>query len=49
VSRQLAEMMSGTLRYVGNVDESRFELSLPLSAVVASEGDLVASGPGPVA
>ncbi len=32
VSRQLAEMMGGTLRYVGADDESRFELSLPMSA-----------------
>ncbi len=32
VSRQLAEMMGGTLRYVGSADEARFELSLPMSA-----------------
>lgn len=29
VSRQLAEMMGGTLRYAGTSEESRFELSLP--------------------
>jgi signal transduction histidine kinase len=32
VSRQLAEMMGGTLRYVGAADESRFELSLPMGS-----------------
>jgi signal transduction histidine kinase len=31
VSRQLAEMMGGTLRYVGAGEDSRFELSLPPS------------------
>jgi signal transduction histidine kinase len=43
VSRQLAEMMGGTLRYVGAADESRFELTLPMTA---PESALV--GPGPV-
>jgi signal transduction histidine kinase len=32
VSRQLAEMMGGTLRYVGSSEESRFELILPVPA-----------------
>ncbi|MGA8038717.1 MAG: HAMP domain-containing sensor histidine kinase [Acidimicrobiia bacterium] len=32
VSRQLAEMMGGTLRYVGADGEPRFELSLPVGA-----------------
>ncbi|GEM_PF-1146202 len=45
VSRQLAEMMEGTLRYVGSTDESRFELSLPLSDSEAPEGLLIGSNP----
>jgi signal transduction histidine kinase len=43
VSRQLAEMMGGTLRYVGSSDESRFELSLPLSTTDDPQGILIAS------
>ncbi|MDP9143585.1 MAG: ATP-binding protein, partial [Actinomycetota bacterium] len=43
VSRQLAEMMDGTLRYVGSSDESRFELSLPLSTTDDPQGILIAS------
>ncbi|MGA7227628.1 MAG: ATP-binding protein, partial [Acidimicrobiia bacterium] len=34
VSRQLAEMMGGTLRYVGADGEPRFELSLPVGAAL---------------
>jgi hypothetical protein len=45
VSRQLAEMMDGTLRYVGASDESRFELSLPLSTDQSSQGVLIGSAP----
>jgi signal transduction histidine kinase len=43
VSRQLAEMMDGSLRYVVSAEESRFELSLPLSTVDLPEGRLVTS------
>ena len=43
VSRQLAEMMEGTLLYCGSPDQSRFELSLPLSPLDEPEGRLVAS------
>jgi signal transduction histidine kinase len=43
VSRQLAEMMDGTLRYVGSAEESRFELSLPLSTLDNPEGRLVST------
>jgi signal transduction histidine kinase len=45
VSRQLAEMMDGTLRYVGASDESRFELSLPLSTDQSPQGVLIGSAP----
>jgi signal transduction histidine kinase len=41
VSRQLAEMMGGTLRYVGSLDESRFELSLPLGSSEQQDGLLI--------
>jgi signal transduction histidine kinase len=43
VSRQLAELMGGTLRYVGASDESRFELNLPLSTLESPDGRLVIS------
>ncbi|MGH8914067.1 MAG: sensor histidine kinase [Acidimicrobiia bacterium] len=43
VSRQLAEMMEGTLRYVGSSGESRFELSLPLSTMENPQGVLIGS------
>ncbi|HEY4606821.1 MAG TPA: HAMP domain-containing sensor histidine kinase, partial [Acidimicrobiia bacterium] len=45
VSRQLAEMMDGTLRYVGSSDESRFELSLPYDQTHAGSDALMASEP----
>jgi signal transduction histidine kinase len=38
VSRQLAEMMDGTLRYVGTSEESRFELLLPSAPLPATDG-----------
>jgi signal transduction histidine kinase len=38
VSRQLAEMMAGTLRYVGTDGESRFELSLPVVDPIGDAG-----------
>jgi nitrogen-specific signal transduction histidine kinase len=43
VSRQLAEMMDGTLRYVGSSDESRFELSLPSDHTGGESEALLAS------
>ena len=46
VSRQLAEMMDGSLEYVGKGTQPRFELSLPNSAPTAV--DTIASNTGEV-
>jgi signal transduction histidine kinase len=45
VSRQLAEMMDGTLRYVGTSEESRFELALPLAPLPVAEGLVLGARP----